>query len=221
MPAHQKSAASSASTSRPVVYIDGEAGTTGLEIRRRLDRLAGIEVRSIDAGSRKDDAARLAMMRQANLIVLCLPDAAAIQVAGWLTEMGEAGPKVVDASTAHRVAEGWVYGFPELEARQVQSIRLAKRVSNPGCYPTGGIALIRPLVDAGLIPADYPLTVNAVSGYSGGGRSMIEAYETGHAPAFELYGLGLQHKHLPELQMYSGLAVRPIFVPSVGNFRPG
>jgi N-acetyl-gamma-glutamyl-phosphate reductase len=209
-------------TAKPVVYIDGEAGTTGLEIRRRLDRLTdSIEVRSIAADSRKDDAARLAMMRQADLVVLCLPDAAAVQVAGWLKEMGNAAPKVVDASTAHRVAEGWVYGFAELDAGQAAAIGSARRVSNPGCYPTGAIALIRPLIDAGLIPPDHPLSVNAVSGYSGGGRSMIEAYEAGSAPAFELYGLGLEHKHMPELQKYSRLTVRPIFAPSVGNFRQG
>jgi N-acetyl-gamma-glutamyl-phosphate reductase len=207
---------------RPVVYIDGEAGTTGLEIRRRLDRLADrIEVGSIATASRKDDAARRAMMGQADLVVLCLPDTAAIEAAGWLAEMGNAAPKAVDASTAHRVAEGWVYGFPELTRRQSEAIASARRVSNPGCYPTGAIALIRPLVDAGLIPADYPLTVNAVSGYSGGGRSMIEAHEAGSAPAFELYGLGLEHKHVPELQKYSKLTVRPIFVPSVGSFRQG
>jgi N-acetyl-gamma-glutamyl-phosphate reductase len=218
MPASKKSPP----TAKPVVYIDGEAGTTGLEIRRRLDSLTDrIEVRSIAADHRKDDAARLAMMREADLVVLCLPDAAAVQVAAWLKEMGAAAPKVVDASTAHRVAEGWAYGFAELDAGQSAAIASATRVSNPGCYPTGAIALIRPLVDVNLIPADYPLTVNAVSGYSGGGRSMIEAYEAGSAPAFELYGLSLEHKHVPELQKYSNLAVRPIFVPSVGNFRQG
>jgi N-acetyl-gamma-glutamyl-phosphate reductase len=226
MPASHKTAPRCASTparkaGRPVVFIDGEAGTTGLEIRRRLDRVAGIEVRSIAADRRKDDAARREMMRAADLVVLCLPDAAAIEVAAWLETLGDAGPKIIDASTAHRVAEGWVYGFPELTPDQPDAVRTARRVSNPGCYPTGAIALTRPLVDAGLVPADYPLTVNAVSGYSGGGRSMIEAYETGRAPAFELYGLTLEHKHLPELQRYSRLAVRPIFVPSVGNFRQG
>jgi N-acetyl-gamma-glutamyl-phosphate reductase len=207
---------------KPIVYIDGEAGTTGLEIRRRLDALTDrLEVRSIEAASRKDDGARRAMMRQADLVVFCLPDAAAVEAAGWLDELGDAAPKVVDASTAHRVTEGWVYGFPELDAGQASAIASARRVTNPGCYPTGAIALIRPLVDAGLIPAGYPLTVNAVSGYSGGGRSMIEAYEAGSAPAFELYGLGLEHKHVPELHKYSRLTTRPIFVPSVGNFRQG
>jgi N-acetyl-gamma-glutamyl-phosphate reductase len=206
---------------KPVVYIDGEAGTTGLEIRRRLDRVSGIEVRSIAGDKRKDDAARLAMMREADLVVLCLPDEAAIAAAAWIATLGDAGPKVIDASTAHRVADGWVYGFPEMDAGQEAAIRAARRVSNPGCYPTGAIALMRPLVEAGLIPADHPVTVNAVSGYSGGGRSMIEAYEAGRAPLFELYGLALQHKHVPELLKYSKLAVRPIFVPSVGNFRQG
>ncbi len=210
-----------AKAAKPVVYIDGEAGTTGLEIRRRLDSVAGIEVRSIAADKRKDDAARRAMMREADLVVLCLPDEAAIEATAWLATLGDAAPKAIDASTAHRVADGWVYGFPELHAGQTAAVRNARRVANPGCYPTGGIALIRPLVDAGLIPADYPLTVNAVSGYSGGGRSMIEAYEAGRAPPFELYGLALQHKHVPELQKYSRLTVRPIFVPSVGNFRQG
>jgi N-acetyl-gamma-glutamyl-phosphate reductase len=219
MSPYQKSAASPAA--KPIVFIDGEAGTTGLEIRRRLDGVAGIEVRSIPADKRKDDAARLAMMREADLVVLCLPDAAAIEAAAWLAGLGDAAPKVVDASTAHRVAEGWAYGFPELNAGQAAAIKAARQVSNPGCYPTGAIALMRPLVDARLVPADYPITVNAVSGYSGGGRSMIEAYETERAPLFELYGLTLQHKHVPELQKYSRLTVRPIFVPSVGNFRQG
>lgn len=226
MPAAAKTAASEAKpaasrTRKPVVYIDGAAGTTGLEIRRRLDGLAGIEVASIAPDKRKDDAARRAMMSEADLVVLCLPDAAAIEAAAWLATLGDEGPKVIDASTAHRVAEGWVYGFPELTPDQAGAIRAARRVANPGCYPTGAIALLRPLVDAGLIPADCPITVNAVSGYSGGGRSMIEAYEAGRGPAFEFYGLNLQHKHLPELQAYSKLSVRPIFVPSVGNFRQG
>jgi N-acetyl-gamma-glutamyl-phosphate reductase len=219
MPAKQKPTAAPAA--KPIVYIDGEAGTTGLEIRRRLDGVAGIEVRSVVAEKRKDEAARLALMREADLVVLCLPDAAAIEAAAWLETLGDSAPKVIDASTAHRVADGWVYGFPELDAGQAEAVKAARQVSNPGCYPTGAIALIRPLVDAGLIPVDHPIAVNAVSGYSGGGRSMIEAYEAGRAPLFELYGLGLQHKHAPELQKYSRLTVRPIFVPSVGNFRQG
>lgn len=210
-----------ASASKPTVFIDGEAGTTGLEIRRRLADVAGVAVKSIDAGNRKDEGARLALMRESDLVVLCLPDDAAKQAVAMIDSLGSDAPKVVDASTAYRVAPGWVYGFPEMTKGQTEAVASAKRVANPGCYPTGAIALIRPLVEAGLIPADYPVTVNAVSGYSGGGRSMIEAYDAGTAPLFELYGLGLEHKHLPELQAYARLARRPIFVPSVGNFRQG
>jgi N-acetyl-gamma-glutamyl-phosphate reductase len=135
--------------------------------------------------------------------------------------MGAAAPKILDASTAFRVATDWTYGFPELAPDQADKIRAARKVSNPGCYPTGAIALLRPLVDAAVLPADYPVTVNAVSGYSGGGKSMIASFEDGSAPAFELYGLGFEHKHLPEMQLYSRLTRRPIFVPSVANFRQG
>jgi N-acetyl-gamma-glutamyl-phosphate reductase len=216
-----KSQAAKSKSAKPVVFIDGEAGTTGLEIRRRLAAVQGVAMSSIDPDKRKDEAARLAMMRGADLVVLCLPDEAAKEAVELLGSLGANAPKVIDASTAHRVADGWVYGFPELDAGQAGAIKAAKHVTNPGCYPTGAIALVRPLVDGGMVPADYPVTVNAVSGYSGGGRSMIEAYEAGTAPAFELYGLGLEHKHMPEMQLYSRLTRRPIFVPSVGNFRQG
>jgi N-acetyl-gamma-glutamyl-phosphate reductase len=214
-------APATANTTGPAVFIDGEAGTTGLEIRRRLARVGAVRALSIAADQRKDEAARLAMMRQADLVVLCLPDEAAKAAVALAASLGGGGPKVIDCSSAHRVDDGWVYGFPEMDGSQTAAIRGARRVSNPGCYPTGAIALIRPLVDAGLIPADHPVTVNAVSGYSGGGRTMIEAYEADRAPAFELYGLGLDHKHVPELHRHSKLARRPIFVPSVGNFRQG
>ena len=219
--ATSKSKAKAPTKTKPSIFIDGEAGTTGLEIRRRVADLAGLEVRSIASDKRKDAAARANLMREVDLVVLCLPDEAAKEAVALIDELGADGPKVVDASTAHRVAPGWVYGFPEMDAGQAEAVRNARRVSNPGCYPTAAIALIRPLVEAGLLPADYPVTVNAVSGYSGGGRSMIEAYAAGTAPAFELYGLGFEHKHVPELQKYAKLARRPIFMPSVGNFRQG
>ncbi len=203
------------------IFIDGEAGTTGLGIRDRLAAMPGVVVRSIDPEKRKDPAARQEMMAQVDLVVLCLPDDAAKESVALADALGAKSPKIVDASTAYRVAPDWVYGFAELEHGHAATIAKATRVSNPGCYPTGGIALLRPLVDAGFIPPDHPVTINAVSGYSGGGRSMIEAYEAGTAPAFELYGLGLKHKHLPELQQYARLSRRPIFIPSVGNFRQG
>ena len=204
------------------VFIDGEAGTTGLQIADRLAGVSGISVKSIDPKLRKDAKARAALMRDVDAVVLCLPDDAAKEAVSLADALGKDAPKIVDASTAHRVAKDWVYGFAELDGKQADAIRHASRVANPGCYPTGAIALIRPLIDAGIMPKDYPVTVNAVSGYSGGGNSMIESYEVSKtAPVFELYALGLEHKHVPELMAYTGLTRRPIFVPSVGNFKQG
>lgn len=203
------------------IFIDGEAGTTGLEIREKLLGAPNVELVSIAPEDRKDPGAKTEILASVDIAVLCLPDEAARETASIIASLGADGPRILDASTAHRTDPDWVYGFPELEKGQAQKIATAPRVANPGCYATGAIAILRPLVDARVIPADYPLSVNAVSGYSGGGRQMIEAFEAHRAPLFELYGLGLGHKHLPEITTYSRLAKPPIFVPSVGNFREG
>jgi N-acetyl-gamma-glutamyl-phosphate reductase len=203
------------------IFIDGEAGTTGLGIRERLQGVAGIDLKSLTGDKRKDPEARRALMAEVDLVVLCLPDDAAKESVALADSLGDKAPKILDASTAYRVAPGWAYGFPELAKGHADVIAGASKVSNPGCYPTGAIALLRPLVDAGLMAADHPVTVNAVSGYSGGGKSMIEAHERDGGPAFELYALGLGHKHVPELMAYAKLTRRPIFVPSVGHFRQG
>jgi N-acetyl-gamma-glutamyl-phosphate reductase len=206
---------------QPSVFIDGEAGTTGLGIRDRLRALPDVALRSLPAERRRDPGARREMMAAVDLVILCLPDDAARQSVAMADGLGNAAPKLLDASTAHRVHPDWTYGFAEMAQGQAERIAGARKVANPGCYPTGAIGLVRPLVDAGLVPPDYPITINAVSGYSGGGRTMIQAHERDGGPAFELYALALEHKHLPETQLYCGLSRRPIFVPSVGHYRQG
>ncbi len=204
----------------PTVFIDGEAGTTGLGIR---ERLAGLPVTllSIDPALRKEEASRQTLMREADVLILCLPDEAARRAVTLAESLGEAAPRILDASSANRVAPGWTYGFAELTAAQPARIAAARHVSNPGCYATGAIALLRPLTESGLLPPDTPISINAVSGYSGGGNQMIAAHEAEGGPAYELYALGLDHKHVPETMVHGGLSRRPVFVPSVGHFRQG
>jgi len=204
----------------PKVFIDGDAGTTGLQIRARLEGRADLELVRLPEDRRKDPAARREMLNACDLAVLCLPDDAAREAVSMIENPGT---RVLDASTAHRVASGWVYGLPEMDAEQATAVAHAARVANPGCYSTGAILALRPLVRAGLVPKDYPATVNAVSGYSGGGKAMIGRYE-GEAPDgpdFFAYGLTLAHKHLPEMQAYTELAHAPLFQPSVGRYYKG
>ncbi|MDX2289070.1 MAG: N-acetyl-gamma-glutamyl-phosphate reductase [Hyphomicrobiaceae bacterium] len=205
------------------VFIDGEAGTTGLQIRQRLAGEHGVVVLPIEAAKRKDPATRQSLMAAADVVILCLPDDAALEAVALADDLGPNSPRIIDASTAHRTADGWVYGFAELEPQQAHAARIAEadRVSNPGCYATGAIALIAPLTASSWFAPEFPFTINAVSGYTGGGNQMIAAHEQGNAPVFELYGLSLAHKHLPEIMMHAGLTRPPLFVPSVGHFAQG
>ena len=205
------------------VFIDGEAGTTGLQIRARLEGRSDIELLHLGDDVRKDAGARADALNAADISILCLPDAAARDAVAMLKNPDA---RVIDASSAHRVSDGWVYGFAEMDAGQAEKIKHAKRVSNPGCYAVSSVSMLHPLVSRGLIPADHPITINAISGYSGGGRQMIESFEQADHPEhtevpFSVYGLTLSHKHVPEIQMHSGLATAPLFVPSIGRFSQG
>ncbi|WP_294327467.1 N-acetyl-gamma-glutamyl-phosphate reductase [uncultured Sphingomonas sp.] len=197
------------------VFIDGAAGTTGLEIAGRLGDRPEVDFITLDETRRKDATARREALNDADFVILCLPDDAAREAVAMIANERT---RVIDASTAHRVADGWTYGMAELEPSQPGAIATAMRVSNPGCYPTGFLALIRPLVRAGLVPHDWPVSVNAVSGYSGGGKAMIAAFENGETDTAWLgYGLSLAHKHVPEMQRHARLAHPPLFQPSVAR----
>jgi N-acetyl-gamma-glutamyl-phosphate reductase len=204
----------------PLVFVDGDQGTTGLQIVAQLQQRPDVRLLTLPTERRKDPRWRADALNRCDVAVLCLPDAAAREAAALVENPAV---RLIDASSAHRTDPAWVYGFPEMAAEQPARIRAARRISNPGCYPTGAIALLKPLLDAGLLPREHAASIHAVSGYSGRGRAGVDMHEGpgATAPAFQVYGLALEHKHVPEIQQHSGLAQRPFFVPAYGNFRQG
>jgi N-acetyl-gamma-glutamyl-phosphate reductase len=206
---------------KPLVFVDGDQGTTGLQIVGQLQQRTDVQLLTLPDAERKNPQRRTDAINRCDVAILCLPDAAAREAAAMIENPAV---RVIDASSAHRTDPGWVYGLPELSAEQPELIRQARRISNPGCYPTGAVALLRPLVDAGLLPRDHAVSIHAVSGYSGRGRAGVDAHEgpgATAAPPFQLYGLALEHKHVPEIRQHAGLAERPFFVPAYGHFRQG
>lgn len=205
----------------PLIFIDGDQGTTGLQIQQRLQGRTDFQILTLAPEQRKDPKHRAQAINACDIALLCLPDDAARQA---VASIENPSVRVIDASSAHRTHQDWTYGFAEMSPQQAQRIASARRVSNPGCYPTGAVGLLRPLLEAGLLPRDYPISIHAVSGYSGGGRAAVEAHEGSNGstvPAFQVYGLGLAHKHVPEIRQHSGLTERPLFVPAYGSFRQG
>ena len=205
----------------PHVFIDGDQGTTGLQIHQRLCNRTDLRLVTLSHEHRKDPQRRAEIINDCDIAILCLPDQAARDA---VASIRNPAVRVIDASSAHRTHPDWVYGFAQMNSQQAGRIATARRVSNPGCYPTGAIGLLRPLLEAGLLPTDYPMNIHAVSGYSGKGRAGVQEHEgegASQAPAFQVYGLGLAHKHIPEIQQHSGLTERPLFVPAYGAFRQG
>lgn len=216
----QLSRSSTSLSAKHKIFIDGEAGTTGLQVRGRIEARDDLEIISPPFELRKDEATRKKLINEADCVILCLPDAASIEAASWV-EPDNDRTVLIDASTAFRVDEDWTYGFPELSPEQREALKKSKRISNPGCYPTGFIGLTRPLVDAGIIPEGTPVTINAISGYSGGGKGLMEIFEGDEHEPWGAYGFSLAHKHVPEMAKYSGIGTKPIFQPAVATFAQG